>query len=129
MKPGRGSPFVAFHITPEGNEQIACERDDANSSEAATAVTELALKPCGQCAVRLVTDPAPGERHHHAPHVRIACVRDALIVRRFAVLIRCRHQADRYPQPCCAQSAVDETIGCVLAVRDVAEDPRSENRL
>jgi hypothetical protein len=80
-------------ISPQRNEQFACERHNADPSRPFPG-PEVRSKPLGQRALRLPVHPAPRQLDTHRLQPRIARATDPLIPRTLATVIFDRRKPD-----------------------------------
>src|SRR5450759_5827662 len=76
-------------VLPQGDEQLARQRDDGALAASLAARTE----PARQRRLRLMAQPKPGELDHQGAQPRIAGLRQALLVDDRAASPGCRRKA------------------------------------
>ena len=67
-----------LEITPQGDRQTACERDDTNAPHPLAGTGKALVEPVAELAARLQAQSAPGELDHQPPASFVACLADAL---------------------------------------------------
>src|SRR5439155_24023862 len=100
VRPVRPLPFQdrtlrdapRFEILPQGDQEFARHRDDADLAHPATAARKPGLVPAREGTVRLVAQPAPGEVDRERADVAIAGARDPLLVLDITTLVVRGHQ-------------------------------------
>ena len=54
----RGNDAI-FQVTPQGDQELASQGDDADLAETFAALAKALIEPAGQLAVGLIAQPAP----------------------------------------------------------------------
>src|SRR6266516_781674 len=79
--------------TPQGNEELARHRHNANPSQALATPSEALTKPHAQSTVRLKAQPTPRQLRGHPAHMAVAGRGDPLFPGTVAALIWGRREA------------------------------------
>src|SRR5215470_20284318 len=98
----RSSPFedgtlrhhASFKITPERHQQLACQRHNGGTADAAFRATDTRPEPDAQIAVGLIAQPQPGEFDPGGSSLVVASFADPLVMRHVSALERARREAD-----------------------------------
>jgi hypothetical protein len=85
---------ACFKITPERHEQLACQRHNGDTADAAFRGTDTRPQPDAQIAVGLIAQPQPGEFDPGGSSLAVACLADPLIMRQLSALEWARRVAD-----------------------------------
>src|SRR5215468_7198608 len=78
---------------PQGDQQLARQRDDPNPSQATTRSPEPSLIPAGERTPRLEAQPAPCDLDRHAANQAIAVTSDPLLAALVPALVRRRRES------------------------------------
>src|SRR5215467_9448437 len=77
LRPVRNHPV--FEVAPQRNRQTPGERHNSNTAHALARAGEASRKPLAQCALGLITQPAPSELHQQRARALVAGFRNALL--------------------------------------------------
>src|SRR5580765_6777400 len=85
--------FAGFEVTPEGNQQLARQRHDADLAGPLAVVSETPFIPLAERAAGLPAQPVPGQFDQQPTHVLISRLADALLAATLARIERRRRQS------------------------------------